>query len=107
MRPRYVVLAFVLLLAAAVVAMGPVRGRSVDSGVRDLADLVTSAVSGLRGDTKATDPGGKDGKQKPPEITVAQPITRNIIEWDEYSGRFDAVEAVDVRARISGYLTGG
>jgi RND family efflux transporter MFP subunit len=95
----------VLLLAGAVAAMGPLRGRSVESGVHDLADLATSAVSGLRGDAKSTGPGGKDDKQKPPEITVAQPITRNIIEWDEYTGRFDAVEAVDVRARVSGYLT--
>ena len=30
---------------------------------------------------------------------------RKTIEWDEYTGRFDAVEAVDVRARVSGYLT--
>jgi multidrug efflux system membrane fusion protein len=27
------------------------------------------------------------------------------VEWDEYTGRFDAVETVEVRARVSGYLT--
>lgn len=37
-------------------------------------------------------------------MTVSRPISREVIEWDEYTGRFEAVEAVDVRARVSGYL---
>ncbi|MCV4939260.1 biotin/lipoyl-binding protein, partial [Escherichia coli] len=40
----------------------------------------------------------------PPELTVSQPIGRRVIEWDEYTGRFDAVESVEIRARVSGYL---
>ena len=39
MRPRYVVLILALALAAAVVAMGPVKGRSVEAGFRELANL--------------------------------------------------------------------
>ena len=31
-------------------------------------------------------------------------MTRKIVEWDEYTGRFDAMESVDIRARVSGYL---
>jgi RND family efflux transporter MFP subunit len=41
----------------------------------------------------------------PPPVTVAQPLSKPITEWDEYTGRFEAVQAVDVRARVSGYLT--
>ncbi len=40
----------------------------------------------------------------PPTVTVAQPIQRNIVDYDEYVGRFVAVNSVEVRARVSGYL---
>lgn len=40
----------------------------------------------------------------PPQVTVAKPVTRHIAEQDEYVGRFVAVESVEVRARVSGYL---
>ncbi len=40
----------------------------------------------------------------PPAVTVANPIEKVVTEWDEYTGRFDAVDTVEVRARISGVL---
>lgn len=40
----------------------------------------------------------------PPRVTVSQPLVRELIEWDEYTGRLEAVESVEVRARVSGYL---
>ena len=40
----------------------------------------------------------------PPAVTVAKPIKRAIVDQDEYVGRFVAVEAVEIRARVSGYL---
>ena len=40
----------------------------------------------------------------PPAVTVAQPLHKQITEWDEYTGRFAAVETVEVRARVSGYI---
>lgn len=40
----------------------------------------------------------------PPEVTVSRPIMKDIVEDDEFVGRFEAAEAVDVRARVSGYL---
>jgi RND family efflux transporter MFP subunit len=39
-----------------------------------------------------------------PQVTVSQPLAREVTEWDEYTGRLEAVESVDVRARVSGYL---
>jgi membrane fusion protein, multidrug efflux system len=42
----------------------------------------------------------------PPAVTVASPVQRNIVDHDEYVGRFVAVDSVEVRARVSGYLDG-
>lgn len=50
--------------------------------------------------------------QKPPQaaaaapaVTVAQPVKRTVTDWDEFTGRFDAVEEVQVRARVGGFVT--
>jgi len=40
----------------------------------------------------------------PPAVTVATPNERTITDHDEYVGRFVAVDAVEIRARVSGYL---
>jgi membrane fusion protein, multidrug efflux system len=40
----------------------------------------------------------------PPPVTVARPLQKSITEWDEYTGRFAAVETVEVRARVSGFI---
>ena len=39
-----------------------------------------------------------------PTVTVAKVISKEVIEWDEYTGRTDAIESVDIRPRVSGYL---
>jgi len=39
-----------------------------------------------------------------PSVTVARPITKTIVEWDAYTGRIEAVNLVEIRARVSGYL---
>jgi multidrug efflux pump subunit AcrA (membrane-fusion protein) len=41
----------------------------------------------------------------PPPVTVAQPVKRTITEWDEFTGRFEAIEEVQVRARVGGFIT--
>ncbi|MEM1313997.1 MAG: efflux RND transporter periplasmic adaptor subunit, partial [Pseudomonadota bacterium] len=43
-------------------------------------------------------------QQGPPPVTVASPVVKEIVEDDEFVGRFEAAEAVDIRARVSGYL---
>src|SRR5437867_637201 len=40
----------------------------------------------------------------PPVVTVSQPIEREVTDYNEYTGRTAAVEAVEIRARVSGYL---
>src|SRR5258708_6017710 len=39
-----------------------------------------------------------------PPVTVAKPIQKDIVEWDEYTGRTDAVESVNITPRVSGYI---
>ena len=40
----------------------------------------------------------------PPTVTVAHPLAQKLVEWTEFTGRFEAVQRVEVRARVSGYL---
>jgi RND family efflux transporter MFP subunit len=42
--------------------------------------------------------------QGPPDVTVAKVISKRIKDWDEYTGRFQAVDTVEVRPRVSGYI---
>src|SRR6218665_3862239 len=40
----------------------------------------------------------------PPAVTVAQPLAQDIVDWDDYVGRFEAIENVEVKPRVTGYL---
>jgi multidrug efflux system membrane fusion protein len=40
----------------------------------------------------------------PAPVTVAQPTQRTVTDWDEFTGRFEAVEEVQVRARVGGFV---
>jgi multidrug efflux system membrane fusion protein len=41
----------------------------------------------------------------PPTVTVAKPAARTVVDYDEYVGRFVAVDSVEIRSRLSGYLS--
>ena len=41
---------------------------------------------------------------QPPTVSVVQPVARDVVEWDEYIGRLESPESVEIRARVSGYL---
>jgi len=49
-------------------------------------------------------PAPQAGAAAPP-VTVAQPVKRTVTDWDEFTGRFDAIEEVQVRARVGGFVT--
>ena len=71
--------------------MRPVRGLV---GAAALATLVASC-----GDSQK-----QAGAPPPPAVTVAQPVKRTVFDFDEYVGRFAAIDSVEIRARVSGYL---
>lgn len=39
-----------------------------------------------------------------PTVAVVQPVEREVVEWDEFIGRLEAPESVEIKARVSGYL---
>ena len=41
----------------------------------------------------------------PPQVTVAAAVSRKVTEFDEFTGRFEAVERVEIRPRVSGYIS--
>ena len=62
--------------------------------------LILFAACDESGDGSA----GGGNNQAPPTVTVATPVNKKIVEDDEFVGRFEAVNEVDLRARIGGYL---
>jgi len=77
---------------------GPLNPRAW-SDLRPLILLLALALSGC-GDK----PGPQAAPAAPP-VTVAQPSKRTVTDWDEFTGRFEAVEEVQVRARVGGFVT--
>ena len=58
------------------------------------------ALLGLAGCAAKT----ADGPPPAPPVTVSAPLQRQVVDWDEFVGRFEAVKQVDVRPRVSGYV---
>jgi len=55
----------------------------------------------------ACEPATQAGAQNappPPQVVVSAPVQKTVTEWDEYTGRFAAVDAVEVRPRVGGFL---
>jgi RND family efflux transporter MFP subunit len=51
---------------------------------------------------------GKSGEAgqapPPPQVSVATVLEKRVKDWDEFTGRFQAVETVEIRPRVSGYI---
>jgi len=61
--------------------------------------LLAGALAGCRPPA-----GGPPSASPAPQVTVVAAIEKEVVEWDEYTGRLDAKESVEIRARVSGYL---
>jgi len=42
-----------------------------------------------------------------PPVSVSAPVARQVVDWDEFVGRFEAIQTVEVRPRISGATISG
>ncbi len=71
------------------------RGRATGSVV--LIFAASLALSGCNKPAPAPE-------SQPPPVTIAKPIQKNIIDWDYYTGRTEAVENVNITPRVSGYI---
>ena len=76
------------------------RDPGARAGLGLLAALALAACDG-GGEGEA----GASAAPPPPEVTVAQPLVQKLVEWTEFTGRFEAIEWVDLRARVTGYLS--
>lgn len=97
MRLRLVALALAVVVAA-LGAMALKDGQGLTGAFADLKAKLMPAE-------KAKGAGGGPQMGPPPEVAVARVLQKPLVEWDEYTGRFDAIEAVELRARVNGYLT--
>jgi RND family efflux transporter MFP subunit len=62
--------------------------------------LATALVVGACSAPQAQEQGGPP----PPQVEVAVPLSSQVADWNGYTGRFESVERVEVRARVSGYV---
>ena len=62
---------------------------------------ITVALLGLAG---CGDTNSSSTAEQPPLVTVSAPIVKEIVEYDDFTGRFEAVETVEVRARVNGHI---
>jgi len=44
------------------------------------------------------------GPPPPAPVTVSAPLQRQVVDWDEFVGRFEAIQTVEVRPRVNGYV---
>lgn len=54
--------------------------------------------------SSCSEPAKQPQQRSAPEVDISQPIQAVITQWDEYTGRFAAVNQAEIRARVSGYL---
>lgn len=66
------------------------------------AAILVAATATLAGCSK--EPKAGAAAPPPPPVVVATPEVQRVVDYDEFTGRTDAVEAVDVRAQVSGYI---
>jgi multidrug efflux system membrane fusion protein len=67
-----------------------------------LSPLIVLFALALSGCDKPAQPAAAAA---PLPVTVAQPTRRTVTDWDEFTGRFEAVEEVQVRSRVGGFVT--
>ena len=72
--------------------------------IRRVALGVVALVAVGAAEASRVDAGDAKAAPPPPPVTVATPLAKRIVNWDEYSGRFAAVQTVEVRPRVSGFI---
>jgi RND family efflux transporter MFP subunit len=71
---------------------------------RTLGALALAAALSACGESGEGDAEAARAAPPAPEVTVAPPMTQRLTEWDEFTGRFEPVQEVAIRARVSGYV---
>lgn len=80
-----------VLIGVSIAVLGPPDTQVV-------LNAVSRAVAATAGEPS-------EGKTPaPPTVEYAVVEKRKLVQWQEYTGRFEAIDAVNVRARVSGYI---
>ncbi|PZO04327.1 MAG: efflux transporter periplasmic adaptor subunit [Hyphomicrobiales bacterium] len=66
--------------------------------------VAVSAATLICAVTLSPKPVVAQGAPPAPPVQVSAPLAQRVTNWDEFTGRFEASEQVDVRARVSGFL---
>ncbi len=77
------------------------------SGTRyTLASLALSALVAavIAACSSQAAPGEGAGMPPPPEVSVATVLSKQVRQWDDFTGRVSAIETVELRPRVSGYV---
>ncbi|HEU4655055.1 MAG TPA: efflux RND transporter periplasmic adaptor subunit [Steroidobacteraceae bacterium] len=62
-----------------------------------LAYLIAASLSGCSSEATPAPPPA-------PKVSIAAALERDVTEWDEFTGRLEAVESVEIRPRVTGYI---
>lgn len=85
----------------------PVRGRNrtVFGTIGALIALGALFIAWRASGAGEDGPGaGAQAAPPPPEVSVAPVVERRVRQWDDFTGRVEAVESVELRPRVSGYV---
>jgi len=74
-------------------------GRPLTAAAKIVSGLAAVMALGVAGGCVKKAPA-----PPPPAVTVAAPLAMTVVDWDDYDGQFIAVDSVDIRPRVSGYL---
>ncbi|MDB6132989.1 MAG: mexE [Verrucomicrobiales bacterium] len=66
--------------------------------------LLSAAAFAFASCNRAKSPAGAGGPQGPMPVMTQTPVSQKISDWDEFTARIEAVESVEIRPRITGYI---
>ena len=66
--------------------------------------VVALAALSAAGCSRGAGAGAQQGAPQAPPVPVANPLAREVVDWDAFVGRFEASKDVEVRARVGGYV---
>jgi membrane fusion protein, multidrug efflux system len=78
----------------------------METAVARKAGFAVGALACALGAVSGCGKSGSGGQSAPPppQVSVAQVLERRVKDWDEFTGRLQAVESVEIRPRVSGYI---
>jgi multidrug efflux system membrane fusion protein len=77
-------------------------GRKADVNI---GLYIVSAITVITLAAGCTRTSAQQAAPPPPQVTIASVIERDVTEWDEFTGRLQAVDSVEVRPRVSGLIS--